>query len=71
MGTFSVWHWAIVLVVIMLLFGGRGKISSLLGDAGKGIRAFKKGLSEVEDEAAVSDPPKVSNDAQRDAEKAS
>lgn len=46
MGSFSIWHWLIVLVVFALLFGGRGKISSVMGDAAKGIRAFKDGLSD-------------------------
>ena len=44
MGSFSLWHWVIVGVVVMLLFGGRGKISSLMGDFGKGLSAFKKGV---------------------------
>lgn len=48
MGTFSIWHWLIVLAVVLLLFGGRGKISSILGDVGKGIKSFKKGISEEE-----------------------
>ena len=46
MGTFSIWHWLIVLVVVLVLFGGRGKLSSLMGDMAKGITAFKKGLKE-------------------------
>jgi len=46
MGTFSIWHWVVVAVVVLLLFGGRGKLSSLMGDAAKGINAFKKGLKE-------------------------
>ena len=44
MGSFSIWHWVIVLAVVALLFGGRGKLSGLMGDAAKGIRAFKDGL---------------------------
>ena len=44
MGSFSVWHWLIVLAVVLLLFGGRGKISGLMGDFGKGLSAFKKGV---------------------------
>ena len=44
MGSFSIWHWLIVLVVVVVLFGGRGKLSALMGDAAKGIRAFQKGL---------------------------
>jgi sec-independent protein translocase protein TatA len=56
MGTFSIWHWVIVLVIVAILFGGRGKLSSIMGDAAKGIRAFKDGLkneehAEAEEEA--------------------
>lgn len=46
MGAMSIWHWAIVIVVIALLFGGRGKLSGLMGDAAKGIKAFKEGLKD-------------------------
>ena len=46
MGSFSIWHWIIVLLVVMVLFGGRGKISSLMGDFAQGIKAFKKGMAE-------------------------
>ena len=49
MGTFSIWHWVVVAVVVLLLFGGRGKLSSLMGDAAKGINAFKKGLKDSKD----------------------
>lgn len=45
MGSFSIWHWIIVLAIVLLLFGGRGKISQLMGDFGKGLSAFKKGVS--------------------------
>ncbi|NMG38572.1 twin-arginine translocase TatA/TatE family subunit [Chelativorans sp. ZYF759] len=47
MGTFSVWHWLIVLVVVLLLFG-RGKIPELMGDMAKGIKSFKRGMSDDE-----------------------
>ncbi|MCB1446696.1 MAG: twin-arginine translocase TatA/TatE family subunit [Rhizobiaceae bacterium] len=47
MGTFSVWHWLIVLVVVLLFFG-RGKIPELMGDFAKGIKSFKKGMAEDE-----------------------
>lgn len=50
MGGLSIWHWIVVLVVVLLLFG-RGKISELMGDAAKGIKAFKKGMSEDEETA--------------------
>ena len=49
MGTFSIWHWLIVLVVVLVLFGGGGKIPKLMRDMGKGINAFKKGLKEEKD----------------------
>jgi sec-independent protein translocase protein TatA len=51
MGSFSIWHWLIVLVVVLLLFG-RGKIPELMGDVAKGIKNFKKGMSEEEAAAA-------------------
>lgn len=46
MGSFSIWHWALVIIVFMLLFGGRGKVSDLMGDFAKGINSFKKGLAD-------------------------
>ena len=45
MGSFSLMHWVIVLIIIVLLFGG-GRISSIMGDVAKGIKSFKKGMSE-------------------------
>ena len=52
MGTFSIWHWLVVLAVVLVLFGGKGKISQLMGDFGKGLKSFKKGMK---DEEAVED----------------
>ena len=46
MGSFSWYHWVLVLVVVMVLFGGKGKVSDLMGDVAKGIKSFKKGLAE-------------------------
>jgi sec-independent protein translocase protein TatA len=54
MGSFSIWHWLIVLVVVLLLFG-RGKIPELMGDMAKGIKSFKKGMSEEADEPKTVD----------------
>ena len=48
MGSFSIWHWIIVGAVVLLVFGGKGKISDIMGDVAKGIKSFKKGLSEEE-----------------------
>ena len=55
MGSLSIWHWIVVIAVVLLLFG-RGKISELMGDVAQGIKAFKKGMSE--DEVAKTDPAK-------------
>ena len=46
MGGLSIWHWLLVIAVIAVLFGGRGKLSSLMGDAAKGVKAFKDGLKD-------------------------
>ena len=48
MGSFSIWHWLIVLMVVLLLFGG-GKVSGLMGEFAKGIKAFKKNMAEDDD----------------------
>ena len=48
MGSFSMWHWLIVLVIVLLLFG-RGKIPELMGDVAKGIKSFKKGMNDEDD----------------------
>ena len=46
MGSLSIWHWLIVLLVILVLFGGRGKVSGLMGDFASGIKAFKKNMAD-------------------------
>ena len=48
MGSLSIWHWLVVIAVVALLFGGRGKISELMGDVAKGVKSFKKGLADDE-----------------------
>jgi sec-independent protein translocase protein TatA len=58
MGSFSIWHWLVVLLVVLLLFGG-GKVSGLMGDFAKGIKAFKKNMADDTDasmEAAADKP---------------
>jgi sec-independent protein translocase protein TatA len=46
MGSFSIWHWMLFGAVALLLFGGKGKISDLMGDVAKGVKSFKKGLAD-------------------------
>jgi sec-independent protein translocase protein TatA len=50
MGAFSIWHILILGAIALVLFGGKGKISDLMGDFGKGINSFKKGLAETNQE---------------------
>jgi sec-independent protein translocase protein TatA len=59
MGSLSIWHWLIVGAVLLLVFGGRGKVSDLMGDVAKGIKAFKKGMSDDDkaEEAPKSEAP--------------
>ena len=56
MGGLSIWHLLILAVVALLLFGGRGKISDLMGDVGKGIKGFRSGLNEPEPPAPAVAP---------------
>ena len=55
MGSLSIWHWLVVLVAVLLLFG-RGKISEMMGDMAQGIKAFKKGMSEDDKDKAEVKP---------------
>lgn len=55
MGSFSIWHWIIVLVIVLVLFG-RGRVSEIMGDFGKGIKSFKEGMNE-EDAKKSATPP--------------
>jgi sec-independent protein translocase protein TatA len=48
MGSFSIWHWLVVLMVVLLLFGS-GKVSNLMGDFAKGIKSFKKNMADEPD----------------------
>ncbi|NIJ07913.1 sec-independent protein translocase protein TatA [Sphingomonas vulcanisoli] len=62
MGGLSIWHWLLLAVVVMLLFG-KGRLSDIMGDAGRGIKSFKKGLADEEEEAtarrAAAPPPRL------------
>ena len=59
MGSLSIWHWLLFLTVALLVFGGSGKISSIMGDVAKGIKSFKKGMAEDDDTVKKDEPPKV------------
>jgi sec-independent protein translocase protein TatA len=57
MGGLSIWHWILVIGVVLLLFG-RGKISDLMGDVAQGIKAFKKGMAD-DDDTPKAEPAKA------------
>lgn len=65
MGGLSIWHWLLVILVAVLLFG-RGKISDVMGDFAKGIKAFKKGMAD-EPAPPASDAPRISQTSTVDA----
>jgi len=58
MGFGSVWHWVIVALVVLVLFG-RGRISEMMGDLGKGIKSFKQGMNEETDRPAAPPPAQI------------
>jgi len=61
MGGLSIWHWLILAVVVMLLFG-KGRLSDIMGDAAKGIKSFKKGMQDdEEDERPVRPAQRLQN----------
>ncbi|HKT84778.1 MAG TPA: twin-arginine translocase TatA/TatE family subunit [Novosphingobium sp.] len=60
MGSFSIWHWMIVLVIVLVLFG-RGRVSEIMGDFGKGIKSFKEGMNEEKAEKASTPPAQISS----------
>jgi sec-independent protein translocase protein TatA len=66
MGSFSLFHWIIVALVVLVLFG-RGRISEVMGDFGKGISSFRKGMSEAEKDAELK-PVKQIQQQQQQAE---
>jgi sec-independent protein translocase protein TatA len=55
MGGLSIWHWLVVGIVVMLLFG-KGRFSDMMGDVAKGIKSFKKGMADDSDDAAPARP---------------
>ena len=63
MGIFSIWHWLLFGAVALLLFGGKGKISDIMGDVAKGMKSFKKGMADDDDAAKPVVPPAPRLDA--------
>ena len=61
MGDFSIWHWIIVLIVVLLLFG-RGKVSKPIGDVAKGVKSFRMRLSH--DEQPPQTPPETTKSSE-------
>lgn len=57
MGSMSITHWVIFGIVVLVLFGGGGKISGLMGDFAKGIKSFKKGMAEDETPPSAEQKP--------------
>jgi sec-independent protein translocase protein TatA len=66
MGGLSIWHWVIIAVVVALLFGGRGKLSAIMGDAAKGIRAFKDGMKDEHETDTKPAPVITQKDVEKD-----
>jgi sec-independent protein translocase protein TatA len=64
MGGLSIWHWIIVGGVVFVLFGGKFKISDVMTDVAKGIKAFKKGMAEDETAASAEAPKPIERLAQ-------
>ncbi len=58
MGSFSIWHWLVVGILVLLLFG-RGRFSSMMGDVAQGIKSFKKGMAEDDAPPAATPAPKI------------
>ena len=69
-GSFSILHWIVVLAVVLLLFGGRGKVSAIMGDFGKGLRNFKTGLKGPDGDAGEDDAAEAIEESTRPAKKA-
>ena len=69
-GSFSILHWIVVLAVVLLLFGGRGKVSAIMGDFGKGLRNFKTGLKGPDGDAGEDDAAETIEESTRPVKKA-
>ena len=63
MGGLSLWHWLVVIILVMLLFG-RGRISDLMGDLGKGMKSFKEGMADENEKARTGEPRQLPREQQ-------
>lgn len=65
MGGLSIWHILLIAVIVLVLFGGRGKLSDIMGDFAKGIKSFKKGMADEE----IPPPKTINAEAQKETPK--
>ena len=63
MGGLSLWHWLVVIILVLLLFG-RGRISDMMGDIGKGLKSFKQGMADDDDKAKPAEPRQLPREQQ-------
>ena len=63
MGGLSLWHWLVVIIIVLLLFG-KGRISDMMGDLGKGLKSFKQGMADEDDKARPAEPRQLPRDQQ-------
>ena len=63
MGGLSLWHWLVVIILVLLLFG-KGRISDMMGDLGKGLKSFKQGMAEDETKAKPGEQRQLPRDQQ-------
>ncbi|MFC3069591.1 Sec-independent protein translocase family protein [Phenylobacterium soli] len=66
MGSLSIWHVLIVVALLALLFGGRGRISGIMGDTAKGIRAFREGLKGEDEETKTAEAKPLPKESEKD-----
>jgi len=60
MGSLSIWHILVLATIMLILFGGRGRVSDLMGDVGKGIKSFRAGLNGSEQVSLQQSKPRAS-----------
>jgi sec-independent protein translocase protein TatA len=63
MGGLSLWHWLVVIIIVLLLFG-KGRISDMMGDLGKGLKSFKQGMADEDDKAKPAEPRQLPREQQ-------